>query len=125
MDALIVNLHDRMADRKHAELFTFLPSVCLSSKFDHNATAASLQNAFGDDLSRKTTSIIRSQMKCWVKFCKTKTVKALKESKESQDDIIDMLKYADRDCFPNILILLASDAFHLLDRLRQSEQRQT
>ena len=54
MDALNVNLHDRMADRKHAELFTFLPSVCLSSKFDLNATATSLQNVFGDDLSTKT-----------------------------------------------------------------------
>ena len=25
MDALIVSLHDRMADRKHTELFTFYP----------------------------------------------------------------------------------------------------
>ena len=27
--------------------------------------------------------------------------KASKESKESQDSYIDILKYADRDCFPN------------------------
>ena len=59
MDALIVNLHDRMTDRKHTKLFTFLPSVCLSSKFDLNATATSLQNAFGDDLSTNTTSVFR------------------------------------------------------------------
>ena len=57
MDALIVNLHDHMADRKHKVLFTLLPSVCLSSKFDLNATSTSLQNAFGDDLSTNTTSV--------------------------------------------------------------------
>ena len=50
MDALIVSLHDPMADRKHIELLTLLPSVCLSSKLDLNATATSLQNDFGDDL---------------------------------------------------------------------------
>ena len=107
MDALIVNLHDRMADRKHIKLFTLLPSVCLSSKSDLNAIAISLQNAFGDDLSTNTTSVFRSEMKRWVKFCKTETEKASKESKELQDSFIDMLKYADRDCFPNIRILLA------------------
>ena len=107
MDALIVNLHDRMADRKHTKLFTLLPSVCLSSKSDLNATAISLQNAFGDDLSTNTTSVFQSEMKRWVKFCKTKIEKASKESKESQDSFKDMLKYADRDCFPNIRILLA------------------
>ena len=107
MDALIVNLHHRMVDRKHTELLTLLPSVCFSSKFDLNATATSLQNAFGDDLSTNTTSVFRSEMKRWVKFCKTETEKASKESKESQDSFIDMLKYADRDCFPNIPIVLA------------------
>ena len=84
-----------------------LPSVCLLSKFDLNATAASLQNAFGDDLPTNTTSVFRSEMKRWVKFCKTVTEKASKESKELQDSFIDMLKNADRDCFPNIRILLA------------------
>ena len=34
MDALIVNFHDRKVDRKHAELFTLLLYVFLSSKFD-------------------------------------------------------------------------------------------
>ena len=63
MDALIVNLHDRMADGNHTELLTLLPSVCLSSKFDLNATAASLQNAFGDDLSTNAASVFRSEMK--------------------------------------------------------------
>ena len=106
MDALIVNLYDRMTDRKHTELFTLLPSVCLSSKFDLNATAASLQSAF-DDLSTKTTSVFQSEMKRWVKFCKTETEKASKESKELQDSFMDILKYADCDCFPNIRILLA------------------
>ena len=91
MDALIVNLYDCMADRKHTELFTLLPSVCLSSKFDLNATATSLQNAFGNDFSTNTTSVFRSEMKRWVKFCKTETEEASKESKESQDSFIDML----------------------------------
>ena len=59
MDTLIVNLHDCMADRKHIELFTLLSSVCLSSKFDFNATATSLQNAFGDDLSTNTLSAFK------------------------------------------------------------------
>ena len=63
MDALIVNLHDRMADGNHTELLTLFPSVCLSSKFDLNATAASLQNAFGDDLSTNAASVFRSEMK--------------------------------------------------------------
>ena len=107
MDVLIVNLHDRMAYKKHTELFTLLPSVCLSSKCDINATTTSLQNAFGDDLSTITTSVFPSEMKLWVKFCKTETEKTSKESKESEDSFIYMLKYADRDCFPNILILLA------------------
>ena len=107
MDALIVNLHDRMEDRKHTELFTLLPSVCLSSKFDINVTATSLQNAFGHDLSTTKTSVFRSEMKRRVKFCKTETEKASKESKESQDSFIGMLKYTDRDCFPNIRMLLA------------------
>ena len=57
MNALFVNLHHRMADRKHTDLLTLLPSVCLSSKFDLNATATSLQNAFGNDLSTNITSV--------------------------------------------------------------------
>ena len=55
--ALIVNLHDSMVDRKHTELFIFLPSVCLSSTFDLNTTATLLQNAFGDDLLTNTASV--------------------------------------------------------------------
>ena len=46
-------------------------------------------------------------MQRWVKFFKTETEKAWKESKESQDSFTDMLKYADCDCFPNVGILLA------------------
>ena len=48
-------------------------SVCLSSKFDFISTATSLQNTFGDDLSTNTTRVFRSEMKRWVKFCKTGT----------------------------------------------------
>ena len=92
MDAIIVNLHDCMADRKHTELFTLLPSVCLSSKFDLNATATSPQNAFGDDFSKNTTSVFRSEMKRLDKFCKAEIEKAPKESKESRDSFMDMLK---------------------------------
>ena len=47
-------------------------SVCLSSKFDFNSAATSLQNTFGDDLSTNTTRVFRSEMKRWVKFCKRK-----------------------------------------------------
>ena len=32
---------------------------------------------------------------------------SIKKSKESPDSFIEMLKYANRDCFPNICILLA------------------
>ena len=46
-------------------------------------------------------------MKRCVRFCKTKTEKASKESEELHSSFIDMLKYANRDCFPNIRILLA------------------
>ena len=58
-------------------------------------------------ICQQTQSVLRSEMKCWVKFRKTETEKASKESQESQDSFIDMLKYADRDCLPNIRILLA------------------
>ena len=34
MDNLINNLQDRMADRKHTEIFSLLPSVCLSEHFN-------------------------------------------------------------------------------------------
>ena len=108
MNALVVNLHDRVADRKHTELFILLTSVCLSSKFDVNVSATSLQNAFGDNLATNTTSVFQSEMNCWVKFCKTETEKASEESKEYQDSFIDMLKYADHDCFPKIRIRFAT-----------------
>ena len=34
MDNLINNLEDRMADRKHIEICSLLPSVCLSEHFN-------------------------------------------------------------------------------------------
>ena len=46
------------------------------------------------------------EMRHWVTFCRSETEKASKESKESQDSFIEMLNYADCDCFPNIRILL-------------------
>ena len=47
-------------------------TLCLPSpKYDLNATPTSLQSPFGDDLSKNTTSVFRSEMKRWVKFCKT------------------------------------------------------
>ena len=52
LDVLIVNLHDRMADKKHTELFTLLPLFVF-----HPLSATSLQNAFGDNLSTNTTSV--------------------------------------------------------------------
>ena len=53
-------------------------------------------------------------MKRWVEFYKTETEKVSKESKESQDSFIDMLKYAHSDCFPNIRILLAIGCISLI-----------
>ena len=81
IDVLIVNLHDHIADGKHTELFTLLPSFCLSSKFDLNATATSLQNVFGNHLSTNTTSAFPSEMKRWVKFARLKLKKHQKKAK--------------------------------------------
>ena len=39
MDNLTNNLEDRMADRKHTEIFSLLPSVCLSKHFNLDTSA--------------------------------------------------------------------------------------
>ena len=61
-------------------------------------------------------------MKRWDKFCKTETEKASKESEEFQDSFTDMVKYANRHCFPNIRILLAIRSISPIELI---EQRQT
>ena len=62
-------------------------------------------------------------MQRWVKFFKTETGKAWIESKESHDSFIDMFKYADCDCFPNVGILLAIGCISPIG-LRQREQQE-
>ena len=57
MDNLINNLEDRMADRKHTEIFSLLPSVCLSEHFNLNTSAEELIKHFGDDLQCKIPTI--------------------------------------------------------------------
>ena len=53
MDNLINNLKDRMADRKHTEIFSLLPSVCSSEHFKLDTSAEKLIKHFGDDLDCK------------------------------------------------------------------------
>ena len=67
MDSLINNLEDRIADRKHTEIFSLLPSVCLSEHFNLDTSAEELIKHFGDDLQYKMPTIFRSELKRWVK----------------------------------------------------------
>lgn len=118
MDALIINLYDRMADRNHTDLFTLLPSVCLSSQFDVDVTATLLLNAFCDDLSTNTASLFRSELKRWVKFCAEPEI-------VSKDSFIDILKVVDRDrVFQIFGFFLQLDVFLPLGQPKQKEQHQ-
>ena len=63
----INNLEDRMSDRKHTEIFSLLPSVCLSEHFNLDTSAEELIKIFGDDLQCKVSAIFRSELKRWVK----------------------------------------------------------
>ena len=51
MDKLINNLGDRMADRKHTEIFSLLPSVFLSEHFNFDTSAEELIKHIGGDLN--------------------------------------------------------------------------
>ena len=46
----INNLEERMADRKHTEISSILPSVCLSERFNLDTSAEELIKHFGDNL---------------------------------------------------------------------------
>ena len=67
MASRINNLEDRMSDRKHTEIFSLLPSVCLSEHFNLDTSAEELIKIFGDDLQCKVSAIFRSELKRWVK----------------------------------------------------------
>ena len=67
MDNLIYNLEDIIADKKRTEIFSLLPSVCLSEHFNLGNYTEKLIRRFGDDLERKIPSICRSELKRCVK----------------------------------------------------------
>ena len=50
---LINNLEDRMGDKKHPEIFSLFPSVCLSEHFKLDTSAEELIKHFVDDLQCK------------------------------------------------------------------------
>ena len=124
MGDLVTNLSDRMADRSHTELFSLLPSVCLSPQFNFETSVSSLLKSFATDLpSGKTPIIFRSEMKRWVSYCekiennknnnKNDIEKSAKKKlrvdgnaayqlNEPTDSFLDTFKRADPDIFPNI-----------------------
>ena len=63
MDNLINNLEDRIADRTHTEIFSILPSVCLSEHLNLDTSAEELIKHFGDDLQCRIPTIFRSELK--------------------------------------------------------------
>ena len=67
MDSFINNLEGRMADRKHTEIFSLLPSVWLSEHFNLDTSAEELIRHFGEDLQCKIPTIFRSKLNRWVK----------------------------------------------------------
>ena len=62
MDSFINTLEDRMADRKHTEIISLLPSVWLSEHFNLDTSAEELIEHFGDDLQCKIPTIFRSKL---------------------------------------------------------------
>ena len=124
MNALITNLGDRMEDRNHTELFSLLPTVCLSPQFNFENSVSSLLRSFATDLpSGKTPIIFRSEMKRWISYCqniekkKKDSEKSAKKKmrvdgsaayqlNEPTDSFLDAIKLADPDSFPNIRQLL-------------------
>ena len=67
MDSLINNLEDTITDKKHTEIFSLLPSVCLSEHFKLDTSAEELIKHFGDDLQCKIPTIFRSELKIRVR----------------------------------------------------------
>ena len=82
-----------MADRSHTELFSLLPSVCLSKQFDIDLTVDKLIKSFGDDLQCTVPTIFRSELKRWVKQseiemekCKKRKTEVISKSKHFRVD---------------------------------------
>ena len=115
-----------MADRKHTEIFSLLPTVCLSEHFNLHTSVEELIKYFGDDLQCKILTIFRSELKIWVKQWRiemdnrrakysataTKAKEARVDGKkpcnivEPPDSFLEALKYAEPDFYPNIRQLL-------------------
>ena len=109
-----------MADRNHIELFSLLPTVCLSPPFNFENSVVCLLQSFVIDLpSGKTPILFRSEMKRWISYCqrikkkkedsKTNAKKkkrvdgsAACELNEPTYSFLDAIKLADPDSFPNI-----------------------
>ena len=126
MDNLISDFVNRMADRSHTELFSLLPSVCLSKQFDFDNTVDDLIKNFGDDLKCNIPTIFRSELGRWIKqweieMEKRKIKQVQKNSKSKNfrvdgkesyslndppDSFLECLEMADADCYPNIRQLL-------------------
>ena len=51
-----------MADSKQAEVFSLLPSVCLSEHFSFDTSTEELIKHFGDNLQCKIPTIFRSEI---------------------------------------------------------------
>ena len=117
MDNLVNNLEHRMADRSHTELFSLLPSVCLSKPFDIDLTVDKLIKNLGDDLQCINPKILRSELKRWeteMETRKKRKVEVISKSKhfrvdrkasysvkDPPDSFLESLEFADIDCYPN------------------------
>ena len=126
MDNLIYNLEDIIADKKRTEIFSLLPSVCLSEHFNLGNYTEKLIRRFGDDLERKIPSICRSELKRCVKqwgiemknrkieysAIAQKSKEALVDGKklynivEPPNSFLEAFKYAEPDFYLNIRQLL-------------------
>ena len=73
MDNIIDNLEDRMADRKHTEIFSLLLSVCLLEHFNLGTSTEELIKHFQEDLQCKILTTFRSKLKRWVKQWRIET----------------------------------------------------
>ena len=118
MDNFVNNVEHRMADRSHTELFSLLPSVCLSKPFDIDLTVDKLIKNLGDDLQCINPTILRSELRRWeteMETRKKRKVEVISKSKhfrvdrkasysvkDPPDSFLESLEFADIDCYPNI-----------------------
>lgn len=136
MDNLVNDLRDRMQDRNHVEIFALLPSVMMAPNFNLQKSASILKSAYADELLNDGAllhnEMIRwkrfweKELQCRASVSKpeigTTEVPTDKRRKlnmgervdgkkayqisEQPDGLLDCLKLADEDCFPNIRKLL-------------------